>query len=58
MKPVPNDMNQTLRELAKSSFFGSIEIKLENGRITLIRVCENFKPQMEHPQHAANYSRQ
>ena len=55
MKPVPDDMNQTLRELAKSGFYGSLEIKLENGRITLIRISENFKP-MEHPQHAA-YSR-
>lgn len=51
MKPVPNDMNETLRELAKSGFYGAIEIKLEAGKVVLIRITENYKPQMEHPQH-------
>ena len=54
MKPVPDDMNQTLRELAKSGFYGAIEIKLEAGRIVLIRITENYKPQMERPRHAEN----
>jgi len=52
MKPINGDINLTLRELAKSGFYGSIEIKLEAGKITLIRITENYKPPMERPQHA------
>lgn len=52
MKPVPNDMNETLRELAKSGFYGAIEIKLEAGKVVFIRITENYKPQMEHPRYA------
>lgn len=52
MKPKPDDMNATLRELAKAGFYGAIEIKLEAGRIVLIRITENYKPPMEHPQYA------
>jgi len=52
MKPIDGDMNLTLRELAKSDFYGSIEIKLEAGRIVLIRITENYKPTLERPQHA------
>ena len=45
------DINATLRELAKAHFYGAIEIKLEDGRIVLIRKTENYKPQMERPEH-------
>jgi hypothetical protein len=54
MKPIDNDMNLTLRELAKSGFYGSVEIKLEAGRIVLIRITENYKPPMENPRYAGN----
>jgi len=45
------DMNATLRELGRTHFFGAIEIKMEDGKIVLIRKTENYKPQMEHPEY-------
>jgi hypothetical protein len=43
------DIHAMIRELARTHFYGAIEIKLEDGKIVLIRKTENFKPQMEHP---------
>jgi|HubBroStandDraft_6_1064221.scaffolds.fasta_scaffold922272_2 hypothetical protein len=57
MKPVGTDINAMLRELAQSGFYGAIEIKLEAGRVVLIRTTENYKPPMERPEHAGNYAR-
>jgi len=37
MKPIGTDINAMLRELAQSGFYGAIEIKLEDGKIVLIR---------------------
>jgi len=47
---VTTDINATIRELAHSHFYGAIEIKLEDGKIVLIRKTENYKPGMERPQ--------
>jgi hypothetical protein len=52
MPSITTDMNATLKELAKAHFYGAIEIKLEDGRIVLIRKTENFKPPMEKPGYA------
>lgn len=57
MKPIDGDINLTLRELAKSGFFGAIEIKLEAGKIVLIRITENYKPPMEQPGYARSNQR-
>ena len=46
------DIHAMLRELARSHFYGAIEIKLEDGKIVLIRKTENFKPGMEQPDYA------
>jgi len=46
------DLNATLRELERSGFYGSIEIKLEDGKIILIRKTENYKPPMGRPGYA------
>ncbi len=35
---------QLLRELERQRFYGSLEIKLEAGRITLLRKTETLKP--------------
>jgi hypothetical protein len=43
------DITGMIRELARSHFYGAIEVKLEDGKIVLIRKTENYKPQMEHP---------
>jgi hypothetical protein len=52
MKPSGTDINKMLGELAHSSFYGAIEIKLEAGRVVLIRITENYKPPMERPRYA------
>lgn len=52
MPYITTDMNATLKELARSHFYGAIEIKLEDGRIVLIRKTENYKPPMEKPGYA------
>lgn len=44
-----SDITAMIRDLARTHFYGAIEIKLEDGKIVLIRKTENFKPQMEHP---------
>jgi hypothetical protein len=54
MKPVTTDMNSTLEDLERTGFYGSIEIKLEDGKIVLIRKTENYKPPMGRPGYARN----
>ena len=52
MKPIRTDINSMLCELAHSGFYGAIEIKLEDGKVVLIRVTENYKPPMGRPGYA------
>jgi hypothetical protein len=56
MKSLTTDLNALIGELAQSGFYGAIEIKLEAGRIVLIRKTENYKPPMERPGYAKNKS--
>ncbi len=35
---------ELLKQLNKNKFYGSIEIKFENGEIVIIRKIENIKP--------------
>ena len=37
------------RDLERSRFYGSLELKYEDGRLVLIRKTETFKPPMEKP---------
>jgi len=39
-----NDLSQLLSELESARFYGSLELKLEAGRVVLIRKSETFKP--------------
>jgi hypothetical protein len=39
-----NELIQLLRQLEVAHFFGSIELKLEAGKVVLIRKSETFKP--------------
>lgn len=43
------DISDLARELEKSRFYGSLELKYEDGRLVLIRKTETYKPPMEHP---------
>jgi hypothetical protein len=38
-----NPLSDFLRELEQSGFYGSVELKYENGRITLARKSETIK---------------
>ena len=38
------DINEMLRDLERSRFYGSVEVKLEAGRVVLLRKTENFLP--------------
>ncbi len=42
------EISELGRELEKSRFYGSLELKYEDGRLVLIRKTETFKP-MEKP---------
>lgn len=46
-------MTQTIpdltHELERTRFYGSLELKYEDGRLVLIRKTETYKPPMEHP---------
>ena len=42
------DISEFARELEKSHFYGSLELKYEDGRLVLIRKTETFRP-MEKP---------
>ncbi len=43
------EFSELARELEKSRFYGSLELKYEDGRLVLIRKTETFKPPMEKP---------
>jgi hypothetical protein len=45
---VIQDISELARELEKSHFYGSLELKYEGGRLVLIRKSETFRP-MENP---------
>jgi hypothetical protein len=42
------EISEIARELEKSRFYGSLELKYEDGRLVLIRKSETFRP-MENP---------
>lgn len=37
-------VNEFLRSLEQSRFFGTVELKFESGRVVLIRKTETMKP--------------
>jgi hypothetical protein len=37
-------MNDLLRSLEQSRFYGTVELKFESGRVVLIRKSETIKP--------------
>jgi hypothetical protein len=39
---------ETLCELERQRFFGTLEIKFEAGRVVLLRKTETIKPTLEH----------
>jgi hypothetical protein len=43
------EIRELTTELERSRFYGSLELKYEDGRLVLIRKTETFKPPMEHP---------
>lgn len=49
------DITAMIRELARTHFYGAIEVKLEDGKVVLIRKTENFKPRMERPDDARKF---
>lgn len=40
-------VNDLLRELEQKHFYGSLELKLEAGKIVLLRKTETIKPETE-----------
>jgi hypothetical protein len=54
---VTQDISELARDLEKSRFYGSLELKYEDGRLVLIRKTETFRP-MEKPtgnEHTRNH---
>jgi hypothetical protein len=45
---VNQEISELARELERSRFYGSLELKYEDGRLVLIRKTETFRP-MEKP---------
>ena len=43
-RPDVEECTQLLRELANQRFFGSLEVKMEAGRITTVKKTETLKP--------------
>ena len=39
-----NVLQETIQELARQRFYGSLEVKLEAGRVVLLRKTETIKP--------------
>lgn len=39
-----NDLKRMLEELERAKFYGSLELKIEAGRVVLIRKCQTIKP--------------
>jgi len=42
-RPAPQ-IDQLLNQLARQRFFGTLEIKLESGKVVLVRKTETIKP--------------
>ncbi len=40
-------VEQLLRELERQRFYGSLEVKLEAGKVVLLRKTETIKPAVE-----------
>jgi len=40
-------VNDVLRDLERNRFYGSLEVKLEAGKIVLLRKTETIKPEPE-----------
>lgn len=47
MRPPPDDINVTLMLLEQEHFYGSLELKFEDGQIVLIRKSETIKPKSD-----------
>lgn len=45
---MPPKITEMISTLERSHFYGSLELKYEDGRLVLIRKTETLKP-MEHP---------
>ena len=54
MANMKNDISELLAELARSTFYGAVELKYEAGVIVLIRKTETFKP--TEPTHGSDRS--
>ena len=44
-------LNDLLRELEQTQFYGSVELKYESGRITVARKAETIKLENSRPNH-------
>jgi hypothetical protein len=49
-----NTLADFLRDLERSGFYGSVELKYENGRITLTRKSETIKLDSRQSHHRNN----
>jgi hypothetical protein len=47
-------LNDLLRELEHTGFYGSVELKYESGRITIARKAETIKLNDSRPTHNRN----
>ncbi len=43
-----NPIQALLQEMARRRFYGSLEIKLEAGKVVLLRKTETIKPALAH----------
>jgi hypothetical protein len=39
-----NSVEELIRDLQRQSFFGTVEIKFESGRVVLLKKIETIKP--------------
>ncbi len=44
-KKVMQNIDEMLEDLERNRFFGSVELKLEAGRVVLLRKTETIKPE-------------
>ena len=49
-----NSLADFLRDLEQSGFYGSVELKYENGRITIARKSETIKLDSRQPNYRNN----
>jgi hypothetical protein len=54
---VIQDISELARELERSRFYGSLELKYEDGRLVLIRKTETYKPMEKPTGHDSNHNR-